>query len=579
MNMKKILYPVCATLILMISSIASSCVGDLEALPFNPDDYNSENAYGNEYSNYISGLAKIYRSFNNTSNLNVDDAGASELVRAFWCIQESSTDACKNNWAKDSWTQDINMNTWSTADNTATYALYCRTLHGITYANEYLRQTTDDKLAERGCDQALMEKIHSLRAEARFLRAYLYWMGLDTFGDVPFVTEESEFGAVSPELKTRSFVFEFVVNELKELVAGDELQPAGFNYPRVDKGSAWGLLSRIYLNAQVYNSKVDGNGNIVEKGAGMWSECAAACEEVFKGGYELCGHYPDLFRGDNGTNPDAYGEFLFAIDYDEVNMLGWGGTIFLVQSCFSAGDDNDENGNPLYSLGVKDGWAGIRMPSEYVFRYFGVTVPEEGYDSEGKYTGIYDNPNGDVRATLFFNKGHYEEMTDLSEFTQGWSFYKFNNIPHDKTREEFYNTAASYGTTSAKCGVDFPMMRLAEIYLNYAEACLYTGQEPEGLKYLNLVRERSGLDPLDDYNLEDVKNERAVELAWEGLRRIDLIRWDMYSGGSYIWHWKGGNYEGQAFPEYRLVFDFPQSEITANSNLSHKPGYANATNN
>lgn len=576
--MKKKLYPLCAALLVMLGTVTSSCVGDLEALPFNPDDFNSENAYGNDYSNYISGLAKVYRSFNNTSDLNVDDAGASELVRAFWCIQESSTDACKNNWAKDSWTQDINMNTWSTADNTATYALYCRTLHGITYANEYLRQTTDEKLSERGCDQALIDKIHSLRAEARFLRAYLYWMGLDTFGDVPFVTEESEFGAVSPQLETRSNVFDFVVRELRELVGGDELQPAGFNYPRVDKGSAWGLLSRIYLNAQVYKSTVDENGNVTGKGEGMWEECAQACEEVFRGGYELCSHYPDLFRGDNGTNPDAFKEFLFAIDYDEVNMLGWGGTIFLVQSCFSAGDDNDENGNPLYSLGVKDGWAGIRMPSEYVFRYFGVTVPEEGYDSEGKYTGIYDNPTGDVRATLFFNKGHYEQMTDLSEFTQGWSFYKFNNIPHDKTREEFYNTAASYGTTSAKCGVDFPMMRLAEIYLNYAEACLYTGN-PNGLEYLNKVRERAGLEPLENYDLEDVQRERAVELAWEGLRRIDLIRWDMYCDGNYIWHWKGGNYEGQAFPEHRLVFDFPQSEITANSNLSHKPGYVNGSNN
>lgn len=578
MNMKKILYPIYAALLLTFGALTSSCVGDLEALPFNDDDFNSENAYGNEYANYVSGLAKVYRAFNNTADLEVDDAGASELVRAFWCIQESSTDACKNNW-KDSWTQDINMNTWSTADNTATYALYCRTLHGITYANEFLRQTTDEKLSERGCDQALIERIHSLRAEARFIRAYLYWMGMDTFGDVPFVTEESEFGAVSPEQKSRSEVFDFIIGELTELAGGDELQAAGSNYPRVDKGSAWGLLSRIYLNAQVYKSTVDENGNVTAKGEEMWDECAAACEEIFKCSYDLCDNYADLFRGDNGTNPDAYQEFLFAIDYDEISMNGWGGTIFLVQSCFSAGDDNDENGNPLYSLGVKDGWAGIRMPSEYVFRYFGVTVPEDGYDDEGKYTGVYENPRNDDRARLFFNKGHYEEMTDIEEFTQGWSFYKYNNIPHDKSREEFYNTAASYGTTSAKCGVDYPMIRLAEIYLNYAEACLHTGQTSEGLEYLNKVRERSGLEPLGTYGLEDVQNERAVELAWEGLRRIDLIRWDMFCGGNYLWKWKGGSYEGQPFSEHMLVFDFPQSEITANSNLSHKPGYTPAASN
>ena len=84
---------------------------------------------------------------------------------------------------------------------------------------------------------------------------------------------------------------------------------------------------------------------------------------------------------------------------------------------------------------MKDGWAGIRMPSEYVFDYFGVTVPENGYGKDGKYTGVYNFT--DDRASMFYIKNHYENMTDLSEFTQGWSYYKFNNIPHDMTKEEF----------------------------------------------------------------------------------------------------------------------------------------------
>ena len=94
MNMKKILYHIYAALLLTFGALTSSCVGDLEALPFNDDDFNSENAYGNEYANYVSGLAKVYRAFNNTDDLEVDDAGASELVREFWCMQVSSTDDC-----------------------------------------------------------------------------------------------------------------------------------------------------------------------------------------------------------------------------------------------------------------------------------------------------------------------------------------------------------------------------------------------------------------------------------------------------------------------------------------------------
>jgi len=570
-------------MLLLVGTVTVSCIKDLDAYPFNEDDFTSETAYGNSYSNYLSGLSKIYVCFTSTSGLEVDDAGASELVRAFWCIQECSTDNCKNDWEKDAWTQDINKNTWSTADNAASYAIYCRTLHGITYANEFLRQTTDDKLNARGCDDALKTKIHSLRAEARFLRAFMYWIAIDVFGDVPFVTETSEFGAVSPSTKTRSEVFTFIVSECTELINGNELGEAGSNYPRADKGSALGLLSRVYLNAQIYNSKVDAAGKVTSKGEGKWNECMAVCEKIFEKNYKLCTNYTDLFRGDNGENSDANKEFLFAIDYDADSMQSWGGTIFLVQSEFQAADDNDANGNPMYSLGMNGGWAGIRMPSEYVFKYFGVTVPNEGYDKDGKYTGVYNNPRNDPRASVFYIKGHTENMTDLAEFTQGWSYYKFNNIPHNmycsmtnrtddpEGKLNFFSTAK--GNTNMKCSVDYPFIRLAEVYLNYAEACLNADQKTKGITYLNAVRTRSNQPALEDYTLQDIINERSVELCWEAIRRTDLIRWDMFTSNSYLWRWKGGSYVGQGFDDHLLVFDFPSSELTANRNLSHKPGY------
>lgn len=219
--MKKIIVLLCVILALGASNLFTSCTGDLDAFPYNETDFTSENAYGNEYENYLSGLAKLYLSFSNTSGLSVDDAGASELVRAYWSIQECSTDASKNDWESDAWTQDINLNTWSTASNAATYGIYARTLHGITYTNEFLRQTTDDKLQARGCDSELISKIHMLRDEARFIRAFMYFLAIDTFGDVPFVTEESEFGAVIPEVGLRSDVFDYIESELLDLVSAN----------------------------------------------------------------------------------------------------------------------------------------------------------------------------------------------------------------------------------------------------------------------------------------------------------------------------------------------------------------------
>ncbi len=551
----------------------SSCTDDLNAFPFNETDFTSENAYGNDYNNYLSGLAKLYLCFSNTGDLSVDDAGASELVRAFWSIQECATDACKNNWKADSWTQDINMNTWSTASNAATYAIYARTLHGITYANEFLRQTTEDKLKTRGCSSEVMAKIKMLRDEARYIRALMYWIAIDTFGDVPFITEESEFGAVTPKVGKRSEVFDYIESELLSLTSTESaLGEAGSNYPRADKGSALGLLSRIYLNAQVYKSTVDASGKVTAKGEAKWNECKKACEDIFKLNYGLCSNYFDLFRGDNGENPDAKQEFLFSVFYDAENSRSWGGTIFLVQASFRAADDLvDEAGNSLYMLGVANGWAGVRMPFEYAKDYFGVSVPADGYASDGTYTGKYDYT--DKRAANFWIKGHSEEMSDLGAFAQGWSFYKYNNIPHDLTPAEFRETAATYGSGSAKASIDYPMIRLAEIYLNYAEACLNLNQVDQAVPYLNKLRKRAGLPDISTYDKEYLIKERAVELSWEAFRRIDLIRWDLFHSGTFVWKWKGGSYNGQGFPEYKLVFDFPNTELVSNPNLSHKPGY------
>lgn len=125
------------------SMLFTACIGDLDTLPLNPSDSTSETVYGADESGYIAGLTKLYFNFvsNETTDLQVSDAGASELVRAFWTVQEVTSDACKCAWENDAWVRAMNTNTWSDADNDATYAVYVRTLQGIAYTNEYLRQT------------------------------------------------------------------------------------------------------------------------------------------------------------------------------------------------------------------------------------------------------------------------------------------------------------------------------------------------------------------------------------------------------------------------------------------------------
>ena len=175
-NIKNILSAAAASVVL------TACIGDLDTIPLNPTDVTSEVAYGNNELAYLEGLTKIYAQFasNDTKNLIIDDGGSSELVRAFWSTQEISTDACKVGWGNDSWAQDLNNNTWSPVHNHMIYSVYIRTLQGVAYVNEFLRQTSPDKLKSRGVGAELAAKIEGYRAEARFCRAYFYWMAFDS---------------------------------------------------------------------------------------------------------------------------------------------------------------------------------------------------------------------------------------------------------------------------------------------------------------------------------------------------------------------------------------------------------------
>ena len=535
------------------SMLFTACIGDLDTLPLNPSDSTSETVYGADESGYIAGLTKLYFNFvsNETTDLQVSDAGASELVRAFWTVQEVTSDACKCAWENDAWVRAMNTNTWSDADNDATYAVYVRTLQGIAYTNEYLRQTASDRLSDRGVSSELAAKIQGFRAEARFLRAYFYWMALDVFGDVPFTTENSPFGGgVNPKQASRKDVFDYCISELTALAADDSPMPAArSNYPRADKGAVLGLLARMYLNAEVYT------------GTPMWQEAKDACEDIFTMGYSLCPEYADLFRGDNGENPEALNEVLFGISYDAEQTQSYGGTSYLTLAAIAA----TEVSSTQMINGVNNGWGGIRVPYEYVEKYFNVRNADYS-------AGTYDV--NDKRGRMFYIKGRSESMDGaLYVFLNGWSCLKFNNIPHNMDQDSYLETAAS----KAYSDIDFPMIRLGEIYLIYAEACMNLGQANTALPKVQELAARAGVTAPTSITQEWLIEERARELMWEGHRRTDLIRYGKFTSSSFLWTYKGGSFSGQGFDDHMKIFAIPASELASNPELHQNPGYGAGT--
>lgn len=535
--------------------MSTSCIGDLDTLPLNESDSTSETVYGTDEYGYLAGLTKIYFHFvsNETTDLQVADGGASELIRAFWSTQECTTDEAKCAWENDAWVRALNTNTWSEADNDATYAVYVRTLQGISYVNEYLRQTASDKLNERGVSADLAAKIQQFRDEARFLRAYFYWMALDTFGDVPFTTEESPFGGgVNPTQASRKDVFDYCISELTYLASAQSAMPAArSNYPRADKGSVNGLLARMYLNAEVYT------------GTAMWEEAKETCETIFGMGYALCPEYKALFSGDNGENPEAMQEMLWSVAYDAEQTQSYGGTSYLTLAAIAATDVSSTS----FPNGVNNGWGGIRVPFEEISKYWNIS----GQDYT---TGEYTVANGDVRGEVFYIKGRQESFNDaLYVFLNGWSCLKFNNIPHDMTDADYAETAVS----KAYSDIDFPMIRLGEIYLIYIEACMNLGQLNTAMPYVEALAERAGLTTTpsaSDINEDWLVKERFRELLWEGHRRTDLIRLGKFNSSSFLWTYKGGNYTGQGFDEHLNIFAIPATELAANPELHQNPGYA-----
>ncbi len=544
----------------------TSCVNDLETLPLNEWDVTSETAYGADEKGYVQGLAKLYNSISTHALYDISgvDGGATSAIRALWACQEVTSDACKIAWGNDAWVRAMNTNTWSDAENEAVYGVFFRSLQSISWVNEYLRQTADDKLSDRGVADDVKAKIQTFRAEARFIRAFFYWMAMDTFGAVPFSTEESEFGSTAPAQVPAAQIYNFVVSELEALA--QILPDAQNDYPRADKGSALGLLARVYLNAETY------------AGVKAYDKVISTCEKIFSMGYALAPTYAELFRGDNATNLNARKEFLFAVAYDSEFQQSYGGTSFLTLAAVATEDVTAE-GRPN---GVNGGWGGIRCTKDFVTKYFYVNA-ESAVLNGGTYAdGAYSLTQNDDRAKLFstgFGARASLEITDeakLYEFQNGWQCLKFNNIPSTMTEEEFRNTAAN----EAFADIDFPVIRLGDVYLMYAEACVREGQASKAQDKINALITRSNgvahtlANSWTNEERDWFVAERARELYWEATRRTDLIRYGLYCGNELLWPFKGGTSQaGQSFPEFKKLFAIPASQIVANPDLKNPAGY------
>jgi starch-binding outer membrane protein, SusD/RagB family len=458
----------------------------------------------------------------------ISDAGNSDFLRNMWYLECLSTDEAGWTYHNNTDPIGIHQMNW-TAVNFSVKCSYYRSYYAITLANNFINESSDENLSKRGITGKDAADIKVYKEEARFLRAFHYWLLMDLFGNPPLVTEAVSIGSKSfPAQIGRSGIFNFIESELKDLET--KLPAAKTNeYGRVDQAGAQSLLARLYLNAVTYT------------GSAKYTEAITYANKVIAAGYTLHSKYKELMLADNHL---ITSEFIWTLPYDGIATQTYGGTTFLVHG--PAGVTADTSG----SSGT---WGCMRITQQFV--------------------DLFDPL--DIRGQ-FYTSGQNKIMTQLLDVsTDGYSSTKFRN----KTRAGVI--APNIDNNKTFASIDMPMFRLAEIYLIYAEAVARGGaggSNATALSYLQQLAVRAR--PTDpnaansaSLTLPYIISERGRELMWEGHRRTDLIRYGQFTTGTYLWAWKGGVASGTGVDSKYNLYPIPADDLAANPNLTQNPGY------
>ena len=557
MKLKNILYSMMLGTAVLTGT--TSCVSDLDQYPHT--ETTSKNVY-TSLANYEAVLGKIYAAMvtsgqgkggDNKDMASVLNSGNGfDYMRMFINMQECGTDEFASTWLTGEQTTGLTYLSWD-ANDAWISDMYYRIYYNIALCNEFLRNANSASFS--GADA---EKLKEYKAEVRFMRALFYYHALDFFRNIPMVTENDPVGSFIPPRYTPQQTFDYIESELKDCV-GDMLPASTCPYGQASQGAAYTLLAKLYLNSEVYT------------GVAKYAECKEACEKVMNMGYSLESDYSKLFNADNDKRTN---EIIFALPVSAEHTVSWGSSTYLVCGQLSMSNANQN----VADFGVTNGWSEFRLRPEFV----------------DKFTQTDIDGNGDKRCK-FFTNGQSKDISDMTTETAGYLSEKWSNLKDDGT------TASNTG--DAGVDTDFPLFRLADVYLMYAECVVRTGDDWDNwaggsdaesdsrkkgaIYWINKVRERAyGIDEngnpkgqvwkenfsSKDAFLQFILDERARELYHEGYRRTDLIRYGQFTTNKYIWQWKGGVHDGQAVDSKYNIYPIPNTELTANPNL-HNDNY------
>lgn len=445
---------------------------------------------------------------------------------------------------------DVYMGWW-----TAMYTAIRRVNEGLSFLKDYGKMSDSDKAR--------------LTGELKFLRGYFYFELVKRYKDVILYDENLSAITKDKAISTEEAGWNFIQTDLN--FASQNLPAASAANGRINKGMAYGLLTRAMLYAKRYQAVVD------------------AAVEVEKLGYALEPKYADAFgKSLAAGNKEAILQYTF--DYAS-------GITHNFNSTYTPGGDYTLIGSKGGALGVPT----QEIVESYELATGGFPDWTPWHAAAGTTTNPpYDKLEPRFAATILYNGAAWKGrvIEPYIDGTDGWAAWKTVKEPKGKTVTGYFlkkNIDESYDVNTSAGSNPFTFMRYAEILLNKAEACYQLGgMEADANAAVRDIRTRVGLPYTDKSGGElwdAICQERKVELAFEGLRYWDLRRWEIASsnypkglanyqqhglkiekdGDKFLYNYVSVDEKDRTFDTKLYRFPMPESELSSNSKVDQYP--------
>ncbi|NML38799.1 RagB/SusD family nutrient uptake outer membrane protein [Chitinophaga sp. G-6-1-13] len=411
-------------------------------------------------------------------------------------------------------------------------------------------------------DAALKKR---MKAEARFLRDYQYFAMSQLYGDVPLILRTVSLDSANLVKQTpKQEIIKFLLDELTSIAADLPLSYTGTDQGRITRGAALALMARI----QLFNADYQG--------------CIVTCKQLMNSpfAFDLFTSYSDLFRPAFSGNKEVILDVQYLKTYNSFGDLG------------------------VLPPNSKSGQSSVAVTQNMVDAYEmsnGKTIddPASGYDPVQPF--VNRDPRLDatvLRPGLRWENSYFNPLDKKSP-----DYYQNGNCPPTGyNSKKFISHLSEDFDDIWNVGLNFIVIRYAEILLSYAESKIETGEiDASVYDAIDKVRTRAGLPPVDRTTYNDqaslrklIRRERRVEFAMEGLRWYDVQRWKI--GADVLKGQVTGSLNGSVNPNTgaltldpasrirvgsprnfdpakHYLWPVPQKEIDLNKNLKQNPNY------